>query len=183
MDEVAAIQRQFGHLLRCDHLAQRGIRGFDCDGRGGHFHVLLHRCRRKREVQFPLFVCLQNDVSGLFRAESIDFGAHRVRCNAEQRNDVMSGIVRYRVARGSRCGRRDRYLGPGDAPPVASVTVPEIVPVACPKAVETKASRTQQPRAANNKFLRFISLPFSVHDERVELGLLNLTPGDLAPVS
>ena len=52
LDEVAAIQRKVGDLLRVDHLAQRGTRRLDRYVRGGHVDGRTYRCDSQSEIQF-----------------------------------------------------------------------------------------------------------------------------------
>ena len=76
LDEVAAVQRKFGHLLGGDHLAEGGIGGFHRHRGRVHFDALLDGGGRELEIHFAMLVHLQADIALLRRLESLHFCAN-----------------------------------------------------------------------------------------------------------
>ena len=95
LHEIASVQGKIGHLLRGDHLAQRGIRGLDRHSRGAHFHVGLNRGRIQLEIQFAMFVHLQPDVVSLGGLETLQFH--------------LDVVIRH-TQQAEQCTRRFRWL-------------------------------------------------------------------------
>ena len=79
-----------------------------------------------------MFVHLQPDVVGLGGLETLQLHLDVVIGHTEQRNNVLAAFVGCRGSRRPVAGAVTVTFAPGTAEPVASVTVPEILPVACP---------------------------------------------------
>ena len=93
MDEVAAVEREVGDLFGGNHLAERGIRGFDGDLGGADLDILSDRRGVEREIDFALLVDLEPDVPLLGGLEALRLHVDGVVCHGQQRHEVVAGIV------------------------------------------------------------------------------------------
>ena len=100
--------------------------------RRGHFHAGLYRRRRQLEIQLAVFIHLQPDVFGLGGLETLQFHLDVVIGHTQQGNNVLAAFIGGEDRDTPVAGAVTVTFAPGTADPVASVTVPEILPVACP---------------------------------------------------
>ena len=96
------------------------------------FNGGLHRRGSQLEIQLAVLVHLQPDVFGLGGLETLQFHLDVVIGDAEQGNNVLAASLVVEDRDSPVAGAVTVTFAPGTADPVASVTVPEILPVACP---------------------------------------------------
>ena len=80
LHKVAAVEREIGHLLRRDYLAERWIRGLDGHFGGADFDGLADRRGVEREIDFALLVNLQADIFLLGGLEALGLPPEWCKC-------------------------------------------------------------------------------------------------------